>query len=404
MSNHRSPAVTRMRDATLLAASTLTVMAGAAIAPALPKLQGHFSSVEDVQLLVKLVLTLPALAIALTAPFMGWLGDKVGFRTLLTTSTFAFVAAGTSGLYLGQLPAILLGRFALGLSVAGVMTSVTALIAIYFNGEARKRFLGYQMATASFGGLLFLTLGGVLSETGWRLPFAVYFAGLPVALATVTVLPAPQPPDVERPTAAGSGTKTSWPIIGLVSFVSLLGMTAFYLIPTQIPFYFSILLSAGSTLSGVAIGSATFFGGLASLANARISQRLGVHNTLALSFAFMAACFMLLGMHLSISSSFLALSLGGVGTGMLMPNLTFLVVSNASSSVSGRAAGLLTSSMFFGQFLSPVVSEPTASAIGLPATFGIASGLSLLVAISIVAGGKILIKSKKRWRATAAPL
>ncbi|MHA1211328.1 MAG: MFS transporter, partial [Candidatus Heimdallarchaeota archaeon] len=49
----------------ILLASTLTVMAGAAISPAMHELTQFFSSVPNYQLLTQLVLTITALAIAI---------------------------------------------------------------------------------------------------------------------------------------------------------------------------------------------------------------------------------------------------------------------------------------------------------------------------------------------------
>jgi len=62
----------------LLLASTLTVMAGAALAPALPTLQAVFHDTPHVALLTRQLLTVPALFIVLAAPIAGWLVDRVG--------------------------------------------------------------------------------------------------------------------------------------------------------------------------------------------------------------------------------------------------------------------------------------------------------------------------------------
>ena len=69
--------------ATLLIASLFTVMAAATIAPALPAMQAHFADVENVEVLVRLVLTLPALFIVIGAPIAGYLIDKLGRKSLL---------------------------------------------------------------------------------------------------------------------------------------------------------------------------------------------------------------------------------------------------------------------------------------------------------------------------------
>ena len=60
----RSPEEFR-RNATLLFISTLTIMSGATISASLPGIAARFADVENVALLSRLVLTLPAVFIAL---------------------------------------------------------------------------------------------------------------------------------------------------------------------------------------------------------------------------------------------------------------------------------------------------------------------------------------------------
>ncbi|MEM9756124.1 MAG: MFS transporter, partial [Pseudomonadota bacterium] len=79
--NAQSPGL--LLTATVLAASSLTVMANATISPSLPGLAAAFSDTPNIETLAGLVLSLPSLAIILTAGFFGWLSDKVDRRTLL---------------------------------------------------------------------------------------------------------------------------------------------------------------------------------------------------------------------------------------------------------------------------------------------------------------------------------
>ena len=161
-------AVTRL---TLLLASSLTVMSGATIAPALPAMQAHFAGVENSDLLVRLVLTVPALAIVVGAPLAGVIGDLRGRARLLYMAILLYAAAGSSGLYLDSLGAILAGRVLLGAAVAGVLTSATALAADYYSGAERARFMGC-LANA----WMFAIVGGDQPQIGietfsaWLLP------------------------------------------------------------------------------------------------------------------------------------------------------------------------------------------------------------------------------------------
>jgi MFS family permease len=160
--------------ATLLLVSTLTVMAGATIAPSLPKMQEHFDSVANSEYLVRLALTMPAFFIALGAPFVGMLIDRLGRKPLLLIALILYGLAGSSGLILNDLGSILVGRAFLGISVGGIMTTATTLVADYYLGTARAQFLGLQSAFMGLGGVFFLSLGGFIADFNWRYPFAIY--------------------------------------------------------------------------------------------------------------------------------------------------------------------------------------------------------------------------------------
>ncbi|MGJ5673734.1 MAG: MFS transporter [Nostochopsis sp.] len=145
-----------LTKATLLLVSTLTVMAGATIAPSLPAMQDYFGNGANVELLVKLVLTLPALFIVIGSLIAGVIVDRIGRKPLLLVAAILYGFAGGSGFWLNSLFSILCGRALLGLAVAGVMVSATTLIADYYVGAARATFMGLQAA--------FMALGGVLSR------------------------------------------------------------------------------------------------------------------------------------------------------------------------------------------------------------------------------------------------
>ena len=84
-------------EITLLLASMLTMLANAIIAPSLPAISSAFNTVENIEALTKLMLTLPALTIAIIAPFAGRIIDKQGRIKVLIVSLVIYTLAGTSG-------------------------------------------------------------------------------------------------------------------------------------------------------------------------------------------------------------------------------------------------------------------------------------------------------------------
>ncbi len=104
-----------LRRSTLLLGSTLTVMAGAIISPALPEISRAFDHLADPELMSKLILTLPALFIALLAPVAGYFVDWSGRKKVLLFSLLLYALAGTTGAYLSNIYLILAGRALLGI-------------------------------------------------------------------------------------------------------------------------------------------------------------------------------------------------------------------------------------------------------------------------------------------------
>lgn len=88
--------------ATLLIGSSFTIMAAAAIAPALPNITHHFRDVPNADLLTRLLLTVVGLSIALTAPAIGLLLDRVGRKPVLVAALLTLGPCPASSLASGH--------------------------------------------------------------------------------------------------------------------------------------------------------------------------------------------------------------------------------------------------------------------------------------------------------------
>jgi MFS family permease len=379
--------------ATLLLVSTLTVMAGATIAPSLPAMRAHFAAVPNVDYWVRLVLTVPALFIALGAPVAGAIIDRFGRKRWLALSVFTYGLAGSSGFFLDAIGWILLGRLVLGLSVAGIMTTATTLVADYYLGAARAQFLGTQAAFMGLGGVLFLTLGGYLADLNWRLPFLIYTAAWLVLPLVLLVLPEPV-----RAKGAERGTETEvvsepvpWALLGTTFAIALLTQIVFYMIPVQIPFYLQQLSGANASQSGLAIALATLTAASSSLGYQKLKARFSFAALYALAFGLMGVGYGAIAQAASYGVALVGLAIAGLGLGIFTPNMTVSLTAATPAALRGRILGGLTTSFFLGQFFSPLVSQPLSQRIGLAATYALAGGLMLLC-------GALTLGVIARWR------
>ena len=350
----------------LLMAASLTTMANATISPALPGLQRLFADDLDAALLTRLLVPAPSLSVALLAPFAGLLADRYGRRPLLLFGVVLFTLAGCAGLVLPSLPAILASRLVLGIAVALIMTAQTALIGDYFTGERRSVLTGWQISARNFGGFLFISLAGWVAQWSPRWPFAIYGLALiflPVLWAVI-VEPIRAPADqTGAPPDGRDGTAWRWPFTGLVLLQALTNML-FFLVPTQLPFLFDARGFDSAAMTGSALGVLTLVGGCLALAYARLQKRVGYAGIFASGYAAMAAGFLLPSLTAATTLSLVGAGLIGAGYAVVSPTFVAIALRLAPLKRRGLAGGILTASVFLGQFASPLLSTPILAAVG----------------------------------------
>lgn len=367
----------------LIAASMLTVMAGATISPALPKMADYFSGVDNSGVLVRLVVTITALAIAISAPVLGWVNDRISRSLVLKVSVAVYAIAGSAGLWIDNLPALMVSRAVLGVAVAGAMTSSTALISEWFTGERRARMFGFQAAASGIGGALFLSLGGALAAISWNASFAVYLLSLPIAILVAWKVADPPPlPENDAELQSMTSNRATGLLLGIVVLAFVIQIV-FYVVPTQLPFLLAEM-GGDSSLTGLVIGSMVLIQSIASLSYRRVS-RLGFRNVALLSMVLMSAGMTTIGTSTAIAQVSVGLAISALGVGLVMPNLNSWISNYTSSANRARALGALISAMFLGQFVSPLIAELVTQEGDTTQAFLAAGGISLVAAILILA-------------------
>lgn len=383
----------RARLAVLLGASSLTVMAGALVAPALPGIARAFSHTEGVEVWIRLVLTLPALAIAATAPLAGLVLDRFGRRRVLLLGLLLYAFTGASAALCHTLAPMLASRLGLGVAVAMVMTSASTLMTDEFAGAARTRVMSLQGAAMGFGSFVFLLVGGALSDLHWRAPFLVYLVA--VLLAVPAALFVGEAPAAAAPRPSAAPEVLPWRGLSPLFGAGLAGMLLFYFIPTQLPFLLTERLERNGLDIGLAVGGATVVSSLSSLLSPFVIARLGRPRTLGAAFAAISLGLALLSEAETYGQVLSATVVFGLGGGLVMPTLTAWVGDLAPLAFRGRAIGLLTTSLFLGQFLSPIAAGPILLRRGLQGSGGVFSTGAAVAAVV----GVLSIAIARRLRA-----
>lgn len=361
----------------LLFGSCMPVLGAVLLSPVLPRMSAHFAATPGSEVLVPVVLTIPALFIALGAPFAGAVVDRFDRKRLLIAGMVAYSVFGTAPLYLESLQAILASRVLVGVCEAAIMTCCTTLIADYWSGRRRVRYLGLQAAVTTVSATVFFALGGLLGANDWRTPFWLYAAAALAALPMAFLL--------WQPAAADRGERQPWPLraLALPTVVSVVGGVVFYTLIVQL----SYVLDGVGVTDPAAIGGITAVMSLATAIGAGLFARaasLGARTLLIAEFALSGVGLLLVFATASVPVIVAGAVVTGFATGVLLPTLLTWSVNRLPFPQRGRGTGMFTSALFLGEFLSPLLVSALIAATGslaaALAVIGVASlGLAALV-------------------------
>lgn len=364
----------------LLLGSCLPVLGAVLLAPVLPRMQAHFADTPGVAVLVPVALTLPALVIALVAPFAGVLADRVGRKPLLLVAMLLYSVCGTLPLWLESLPAIVLSRAGIGLAEAAIMTCCTTLMGDYYSGGRRERLFALQMVATSLSAALFMGIGGLLGEGGWRIPFSLYAVGLVFLPLMALWLWEPRAATPGAPLR--SATPMPWRSLAPLLGLALLAGLSLFIVPVQAGYLLNLLgidgpqqigMTMGGNQVGVVLGALSF----------RLIGRTRPAWLLLLAFMLAGGGGLLMAGARSHAMVSVAVFINGLGIGLMLPTLITQIMALVTFSHRGRASGFFTAAIFAGEFISPlVVLALTAGVLtALPTALAVIGGLQWLVAL-----------------------
>ncbi|NIZ90064.1 MFS transporter [Kineosporiaceae bacterium B12] len=365
-----------MQATFLLCLSCLSVLGAVLIAPVQPAIARAFADQPGVGLLVPVSLTVPALVVGLTAPFAGRIVDRVGRIRLLVVALVAYSIFGTAPLWLGSLPAIVASRALVGVAEAAIMTSSTTLIGDYYSGARRNRYFGLQTVAASVSAIVFLAAGGVLGQGNWRAPFWLYAVGIVAAVLVPLLLWEP------AARVRGELPAVPWRRILLPLAITVPGGAVFATPIVQLSF----VLDAAGVDDSAAIGAISAFASVATavgaFAFARLARR-GPTTLLLVSLTLAGVGIAVLALSPAVAPIVVGAVIASAGTGLLLPTLLTWTLTTLPFEQRGRATGVFTGCLFFGQFLCPLVVFALTAALGglSAALLGIAVLAAVLVAV-----------------------
>ena len=191
----------------ILSLSSIT-LSGIFIVPIIGMVAQAFpdSSLSGVQMIIS--------ASTLTALVGAWLTGKLA--SVLSRKTVALIGAGGILLF-GMLPyfihsslaAVIAFSALMGVCLGFINNILPTLISVHYEGEQRQSVMGQQVAVASIGAMVFMSMAGKLATAQWYHAYLVYLFAAVVLIVCAFTIPAENGENEEKGKSHGSGPEVS---------------------------------------------------------------------------------------------------------------------------------------------------------------------------------------------------
>jgi len=394
-----------MTGIALMLPVALSVMGAVLLAPIMPRLFAQFQHMPNAGYWVPALLSVPALCIALTAPLIGILADRIGRRRLLMASMVVYSLFGVAPLVLDDFAAIMATRVVVGICEAVVMVCSTAMIGDLFTPAQRDRWLGNQAATASITAFFLFPLAGWLGETlGWRGPFLMYASGLLFLPGIVWLTwesgddqvqtePRDALPDLRHIQAS-----LPWRHILTVCATTVIAGIMFYILQFQMANAMDSLGVASSAQTGLLLSLASLGVPAGAITFGLVKKYINVPRLLLIEFSLLAVGFYGMAQASHPGAFILPAIINQFGAGLLLPTLLTWVMQPLAFEVRGRGTGIWQSTFAGAQFLSTLSFSFVLARVGGNIQSALMVFSALAAGYVLVAAGILFVQSKSRFR------
>lgn len=378
----------KMLMVSIVSLSMLTVMAGAAVAPALNVIKAYFA--DSNPMFVQMIVSMPAVFIFLTSFIFPKLCNHMGTKTLVILGLVLYTVGGCAAGLFSNIILVLIMRAIVGLGVGIIMPLSTGLLPFYFPPEKQAQLMGVSSAMNQMGGVIATLISGVLAAISWRATFLVYLMGLISIVLCAIFLPNDRMHSEEH----HGDAKGSWHVFkenNAFIIAMFLHMSMFFVYPTN--FAIETVKEAVIPAGLIAVIMAgmdvvAFAGGLLFVKTKKLLKkhmRFCAPAIFLIGYLLMALIGGWVG--ILVGSAFIGFA-NGVGVPFIMSEASMRAGKTAATTVMP----MLSAALYLGQFLSPILTNAVAGVFGsnilyLPYYFAI-----ILSVIAVVWSSRIPTK------------
>jgi len=370
--------LTKFGDFSILMIAYVWVFVASAVSPALGSMVQDFPGVSMLKL--QLVSVIPFVTSIIFSVVAGILAKRYDKKSIVLGGLVIYGITGMLPYWATTIDQIILLRLLTGIGVGLILPLPNIIIAEHYDGEPRKKMLGWATALANVANVINSVLIGFLLMLGWRYCFLAFAIVLAVAVINLFGLPksSPQKQTAEN-TQAGAGCSIS-------RIPKIVYLLAFYMMMNWAILQLNILNMAVLILSenlGAPwmIGLAIAIPGLGCIFSGALFPQVfkWLKNYLAFAglFIFTLGFITLYYTH-SFSTLLVANFLEGIGSGLLVPYLFYVTSTKVDAQQYDISFGIVTGAMHLGILFSPFLQ------VGI-AMLGNTESLSYLYLVATIA-------------------
>jgi MFS family permease len=376
----------------LASATCMLVLSVSATMPIIPAMRHAFAGQPGIDMLVSFSVVAPMLTLALSGPFAGALGERIGRRRLLDISTLVFAVIAVLPYWLTDFTLVVVSRVVIGIALGGMLTSAVGLTGDYFAGASRQRWLAIQGGAGALTAVIAATVSGALAEINWRLPFLMMATAFPL-FAALAYFRGPSAEKIVRNQTvhelADDARPVQWGSLGAIFTLSV--VASFTLWPPA--YAFGVLLEEKSLGTSMLTGITTSIlagGAVLGAASIGLVRRLTPAARQAVAFAITGAGTLVIWWASTLPSMILGAFVVGIGEGMTGPILSDWLLEETPLRIRGRAVGLFQTTFFLAQFASPLLAQAVARSVGSTSLsmlwYAVACGVPLMAIMAFALG------------------
>lgn len=368
----------------------IMVLGNSMLIPVLPDIKNALK-LTSVQ--VSLLITLFSIPAGIIIPLAGFLSDRYGRKLVIIPSLIIYglggIVAALASIFLKEaaFPGILAGRVIQGLGAAGTAPIAMALCGDLFSGKQRSQSLGTIESSNGLGKVISPILGSAIGLITWYAAFIFFpIIVIPVVISIWFLVKEPgtkkNKQKLDKYLAnfitvfkKKKGLLLSSYLAGSIALMVLFGVL----------FYLSEFLEQQYGLDGIKKGlvlaiPVLFMSVTSFITGFVIKGKEPLMKIMIVTgLAIMTAALIFLPLSRNVILYFIAISVVGIGTGMVLPCLNTLITS-AASNERGLVTSLYGSVRFFGVAFGPPLYGFLANK-GTGLMFWSSSALTLLSAI-----------------------